>query len=513
MARIKSLFERSLNLSLNLSFNRNTVRQIQEKTLRKLLFKARDTQFGKHYDFSGMLLSDDPYQAFSRKVPSGDYLNMLPWWTQCREGVEGVTWPGKIEYFALSSGTSDGSTKYIPVSRDMIRNIQRASVRQILSIARTDIPKDHLLRDWLMVGGSTQLDFNGTYYAGDLSGITTGNIPLVFQRNSKPEPEIKSAKNWQEKIEKITLEAGKWNVGMVAGVPAWIQILFEKIIEHYNLDHIHQIWPNLEVYVHGGVSLKPYRKSLDKLMGRPIKYFETYLASEGFIAFQSREGSEGMRMLLRNGIFYEFIPFNEDNFKDGEMKKEAIALPIWEVKEGEEYALLISTCSGAWRYLIGDTVRFTDLGRQEIEITGRTKHFLSLVGEHLSVDNMNCAIEHLSSTYNAEMNEFTVIGKAEQGSFGHHWYISYDGPGTDKEQFKEALDSCLKKLNDDYRVERQHALKDLEVDLLPHTVFLNWMRNKGKEGAQQKFPRVLKGEAAQDWIAFVEAYKNSVSIP
>lgn len=512
MAGIRSLFERSTNLTFNLIFSRNALRQIQEKTLRKLLFKARDTKFGQHHNFSGMLMSDDVYSSFRNAVPMGDYLNMLPWWTRARNGEESITWPGKIEYYALSSGTSDGSTKYIPVSRDMIRNIQRASVRQILSIARTDIPKDHLLRDWLMVGGSTELDFNGTYYAGDLSGITTGNIPLVFQRNSKPEPEIKSAKNWQEKIDKMTLEAGKWNVGMVAGVPAWIQILFERIIEHYNLDHIHQIWPNLEVYVHGGVSLKPYRKSLDKLMGRPIKYFETYLASEGFIAFQSREESEGMRMLLRHGIFYEFIPFNGDNFKDGELKPDARTLPIWEVKEGEEYALLISTCSGAWRYLIGDTVRFTDLDRQEIEITGRTKHFLSLVGEHLSVDNMNCAIEHLSNTFNAEMNEFTVIGKTENGNFGHHWYVSYDGPQIDPEDFKDKLDQCLQKLNDDYRVERQHALKDIQVNLLPHAVFMNWMRNKGKEGAQQKFPRVLKGETSAEWEAFVAEYRNSISV-
>lgn len=511
MAGIRSLFERSTNLTFNLRFNSNAVRQIQEKTLRKLLFKARDTKFGRLHGFSEMLLSDDVYSAYKNKVGMGDYLNMLPWWTECREGEENVTWPGKIDYFALSSGTSDGSTKYIPVSRDMIRNIQRASVRQILSIARTDIPKDHLLRDWLMVGGSTQLDFNGTYYAGDLSGITTGKIPLVFQRNSKPEPEIKNAKNWQEKIEKITLEAGKWNVGMVAGVPAWIQILFEKIIQHYNLDHIHQIWPNLEVYVHGGVSIKPYKKSLEKLMGRPIKYFETYLASEGFIAFQSRPESESMRMLLKHGIFHEFIPFTEENFTDGELNSCAQALPIWEVKEGVEYALLISTCSGAWRYLIGDTVRFTDLERQEIEITGRTKHFLSLVGEHLSVDNMNCAIEHLSSEFNAEMNEFTVIGKTEDGNFGHHWYIGYEGPNVDQELFKEKLDTYLQKLNDDYRIERQHALKEVVVDVLPPSVFLNWMRRKGKEGAQQKFPRVLKGETASDWESFVSDYKNSVS--
>lgn len=511
MALLKDLFDRSLNLNFNLRFSRSTVKLIQERTLKKLLKKAENTRFGETYAFSQILSSTDIYEAFSSTVPQGDYLHMLPWWNRCRNGEEDVSWPGKVEYFALSSGTSDGSTKYIPVTKDMIRAIQKASMRQILSVARTDIPKDHLLRDWLMVGGSTQLDFNGTYYAGDLSGITTGKIPLVFQRNSKPEPEIKNSKNWQEKIERITLEAGKWNVGMIAGVPAWIQILFEKIIEHYNLDHIHQIWPNLEVYIHGGVSIKPYRKSLDKLMGRPIRYFETYLASEGFIAFQSRQESEGMRMLLRHGIFYEFVPFNEDNFDDGNMKQGAQTLPIWKVKEGEEYALLISTCSGAWRYLIGDTVRFTDLDRQEIEITGRTKHFLSLVGEHLSVDNMNCAIEKLSAELNAEMNEYTVIGKTDHGSFGHHWYIAYEGPEVEDGEFASRLDLALCELNDDYRVERQHALKELKVELLSPEVFILWMRSRGKEGSQNKFPRVLKGEAADNWVNFVNQNRNVLS--
>ncbi len=508
MPLIKDLFDRTVNLNFNLRFSSSAVQQIQEKTLRKLLKKAEYTRFGESYGFSKMLTSSDLYASFASSIPAGDYSQMLPWWNRCRNGEENVCWPGKVEYFALSSGTSDGSTKYIPVTKEMIRVIQRASIRQILSVARTDIPKDHLLRDWLMVGGSTQLDFNGTYYAGDLSGITTGKIPLVFQRNSKPDPDIKNSKNWQEKIERITLEAGKWNVGMIAGVPAWIQILFERIIEHYNLDHIHQIWPNLEVYIHGGVSIKPYRKSLDKLMGRPIRYFETYLASEGFIAFQSREDSEGMRMLLRHGIFYEFVPFNEENFDDGNLKPGAKTLPIWEVNEGEEYALLISTCSGAWRYLIGDTVRFTDLDRQEIEITGRTKHFLSLVGEHLSVDNMNCAIEKMSAELNAVMNEFTVIGKTENGCFGHHWYIAYEGPEVDAEKFAFQLDQALGELNDDYRVERQHALKELKVELLSPEVFILWMRSKGKEGSQHKFPRVLKGETAEHWVNFVNQNRN-----
>lgn len=510
MLGLKGIFERSLKLPFNLRFNRTAVQQIQERTLRKLLAKAMFTDFGKTYGFTDILSQHDLYSAYKSAVPKGDYMNMLPWWSRCRQGEEDVTWPGKVDYFALSSGTSDGSTKYIPVSRDMIRNIQRASMRQVLSVARTDVPKDHMLRDWLMIGGSTQLDYNGTYYSGDLSGITTGNIPLVFQRNSKPEHEIRNSKDWNEKLEKITQEAGKWNVGMVAGVPAWIQILFERIIAHHQVDNIHQIWPNLEVFVHGGVSIKPYKQSIDKLLGRPIKYFETYLASEGFIAFQSRAEATGMRMLLKSGIFYEFVPFTDENFTDGEMHPNAETLPIWEVEEGVNYALLMSTCSGAWRYLIGDTVRFTDLDRQEIEITGRTKHYISLVGEHLSVDNMNCALEKISRELSAEINEFTVMGIPYDGLFAHQWYVGYDGPEIEEQNFKVQLDNCLGELNDDYRVERQHALKEVFVNLLPNQVFIDFLRSKGKEGAQHKFPRVMKGTIGEEWVAFVEAYQSRI---
>ena len=507
MLGLKGLIEKTKSLPISIGLNRNVVRQAQERTLRKLLLKAGETEFGAKYQFSKMLNADEVYEAYRTKVPVGDYTSLLPWWQRSRNGEVNITWPGKIEYFALSSGTSDGSTKYIPVSKDMIRSMQRGGLRQIMSIARTDIPKDHIWKHWLMIGGSTQLDYNGTFYSGDLSGITTGNIPFLFQRISKPEPVIKSSKNWQEKIDKITREAGKWDVGMIAGVPAWIQLLFENIIKHYNLDNIHQIWPNLEAYLHGGVSIKPYRKSLDRLMGRPIKYFESYLASEGFIAYQSRQKSVGMKMLLRNGIFYEFIPFNDRNFKDGELLPNAETLPIWQVEEGQEYALIISTNAGAWRYMIGDTIRFSDLKKNEIEITGRTKHFISLVGEHLSVDNMNRALEILSTEFNADFNEFTLAGIPHEGFFAHQWYVACDKNNIDTTLFKERLDKTLKTLNDDYRVEREHALRDIFVELIPTSVFIEWMRKRGKEGSQNKFPRVIKGEMFDQWKEFVADYK------
>lgn len=484
---------------------------IQQKTLNKLIVKAQDTAFGRVHYFKEMVDCNSLLTDFQQAMQMGDYLNMLPWWTRMRLGEENVTWPEPIKNYAVSSGTSDGSSKYIPVSDQMLRQIKRASLRQVLSIIQTDVPKDHIAKKWLMIGGSTELEYNGIYYSGDLSGITTGSVPVLFQRLSKPGIHIRKEKNWTDKIAKMTEEAKDWDVGMVAGVPAWVKLLMESIIDKYNLDTIHDIWPHFEAYIHGGVSLSPYKKSLDSLMGRPIKYFETYLASEGFIAYQTRVDSDGgMRLLIRNGIYYEFVPFNEDNFTEsGELRASARSLTLSQVNDRDEYALMISTCSGAWRYLIGDTIKFTSLDRCEIKITGRTKHFLSLCGEHLSVDNMNQAIELVSNEFDATMDEFTVCGVPYQGFFAHVWYIACDDRTLEdrKVEIRNKLDMTLKVLNDDYRVERSAALKDIFVNLIPSSLFYNWLRSNGKDGAQVKFPRVLKNEQMESWHNYLEANK------
>lgn len=484
---------------------------IQQKTLNKLIVKAQDTAFGRVHYFKEMVDCNSLLTDFQQAMQMGDYLNMLPWWTRMRLGEENVTWPEPIKNYAVSSGTSDGSSKYIPVSDQMLRQIKRASLRQVLSIIQTDVPKDHIAKKWLMIGGSTELEYNGIYYSGDLSGITTGSVPVLFQRLSKPGIHIRKEKNWTDKIAKMTEEAKDWDVGMVAGVPAWVKLLMESIIDKYKLDTIHDIWPHFEAYIHGGVSLSPYKKSLDSLMGRPIKYFETYLASEGFIAYQTRVDSDGgMRLLIRNGIYYEFVPFNEDNFTEsGELRASARSLTLSQVNDRDEYALMISTCSGAWRYLIGDTIKFTSLDRCEIKITGRTKHFLSLCGEHLSVDNMNQAIELVSNEFDATMDEFTVCGVPYQGFFAHVWYIACDDHTLEdrKVEIRNKLDMTLKVLNDDYRVERSAALKDIFVNLIPSSLFYNWLRSNGKDGAQVKFPRVLKNEQMESWHNYLEANK------
>jgi hypothetical protein len=491
------------NRGVFLKVNIEQGEKIQKKTLFKLLDKAQETSFGKQHKFNQIVGSDTLLTDYQNSTNMGDYLNMLPWWTRGRAGEENVTWPGLITNYAVSSGTSDGSSKYIPVSNQMLRHIKRASLRQVLSIIQTDVPKDHIAKKWLMIGGSTQLEYNGMYYSGDLSGITTGSVPILFQRLSKPGIHIRKEKDWTEKIEKITDEAKNWDVGMVAGVPAWVKLLMERIIDRYGLDNIHDIWPHFEAYIHGGVALGPYRKSLDSLLGRPIKYFETYLASEGFIAYQTRVDSDGgMRLLMRNGIYYEFVPFVEANFTEsGNLKAGAKALVLSEVNDKDEYALLISTCSGAWRYLIGDVIRFTNLDRCEIKITGRTKHFLSLCGEHLSLDNMNKAVELLSNEYGVPFEEFTVCGIPYQGFFAHEWFIACDDESLfgREDEIRYKLDMTLKVLNDDYRVERSAALKAIKINLLPTKHFHDWLRINRKEGAQIKFPRVLKEKMLKNW--------------
>lgn len=483
---------------------------IQKKTLSKLIKKAEFTDFGKSHNFKELVGSNTLLSDYQESTKMGDYLNMLPWWSRGRLGEDNVTWPGTVKNYAVSSGTSDGSSKYIPVSSQMLKNIRRASIRQVLSIIQTNVPKDHIAKKWLMIGGSTELEYNGVYYSGDLSGITTGSVPIIFQRLSKPGIQIRREKDWTEKIARMTDEATNWDVGLLAGVPAWVKLLMESVIKKYDVENIHEIWPNFEAYIHGGVALNPYKKSLDGLMGKPIKYFETYLASEGFIAYQTRlDNEEGMRLLLRNGIYYEFVPFNYKNFSEGgELLSNAEALTLSQVNDKDEYALIMSTCSGAWRYLIGDTIKFTNLERCEIKITGRTKHFLSLCGEHLSLDNMNKAIELLSEEYDVAFEEFTVCGIPYQGFFAHEWFISCDDDKlySKTNEVRDKLDLTLKVLNDDYRVERSAALKNIIVNLIPSSKFYEWLKLNGKLGAQVKFPRVLKKDMLESW-------RNHLSIP
>jgi len=509
MAILGTLLKKGIRLRESLEQEYGAPDALQKNELKKLLILAAKTQIGQKYGFKeilGEFKKNDQayYEVFKNKIPIYDYEKIYDeWWYKLREGIPRVTWPGKVKYFALSSGTSGGPSKYIPVTKRMVKAIRRTGVRQILTLSKYNLPDDIFHKGILMLGGSTDLDFNGTYFSGDLSGITAKRLPIWFQRFYKPGQSIARNRNWGEKLEQIVENAPKWDIGIIVGVPAWLQILMEKIIERYQLKDIHDIWPNLAIFVHGGVFFEPYKKGFEKLLNHPLIYIETYLASEGFLAYQAFPNQKSMRLVLNNGIFYEFIPFDRRNFdENGEMKGECQTLSIHEVEEGVDYALLITTCAGAWRYLIGDVIRFVSKEASEIIITGRTKHFLSLCGEHLSVDNMNKAIQAAEEKWENSVQEITVLGVPYGNLFAHHWFIGTDDP-VDEVEFTPFLDQTLIQLNDDYATERKHALKEIRVHPLPVRAFYEWMRAEGKEGGQNKFPRVLKGPKADSWRGFL----------
>ncbi len=494
-------------ISKALHLPENNPRRQQIKVLKKLLRTARFTEFGQQFHFDDILVSKHPGKKFQELVPTYNYSSIYKdWWHKTLEGIPDVCWPGKIKYYALSSGTSEAASKYIPVTNDLLQGNKIVMIKQLLSLRHYEhLPIGSIGRGWLTLGGSTDLQKKSAgYYAGDLSGITAKKAPFWFQPFYKPGKKIAKEKDWNKKLEDIVAKAPEWDIGFLVGVPAWIQMCMEMIIERYHLNNIHEMWPNLAFFVHGGVSFEPYKKGFEKLLGKPLIYIETYLASEGFIAYQDRPNVIGMKLVTNEHIFMEFVPFDEKNFDgNGDMISNPEALMIHEVEEGKDYALLISTSAGTWRYLIGDTLRFTDKEKCEIVITGRTKHYLSLVGEHLSVDNMNKAIQLASEEMNICIPEFTVAGIPYGNFFAHHWYVACNDE-VNTELLRTTIDNKLKELNDDYAIERMSALKDVLLDVLTEQQFMDFMTAKGKMGGQHKFPRVLKGKMLEDWQRFLK---------
>ncbi len=508
---IDNMVKKGASIRKTLEIRRNHPLNLQRVALQELLSTAQNTAFGKEYQFKEILSlfhkrsSSGFYEKFTEHVPIHDYNKIYDhWWCKAKEGKEDICWPGKIKYFALSSGTSGAASKYIPITKQMLKSVRKTSIKQIFTLHRYDLPIELFNKKILMLGGSTDLQKHNFYYEGDLSGITTSKIPLWLQHHYKPGRKIAKTKDWHDKLNEITEKAPKWDIGVIVGVPAWLQILMEKIVERYQVKTIHDIWPNLSIFVHGGVPFEPYKKGFEKLLAKDLVYIETYLASEGFLAFQAYPNRKSMKLVLNNGIFFEFIPFNQDNFnEDGEVHENPQTLNIGQIEEGKEYALLISTNAGIWRYLIGDVVRIVDKSTSEIVITGRTKHFISLCGEHLSSDNMNKAIELTEKALNVDIREFTVIGESYETLFAHRWYVGTKD-AVAPEVLQQHLDQYLMELNDDYRVERAAALKEITVQVLPSSMFYSWMEKHSKIGGQSKFPRVLKGEKAEAWKAYIK---------
>lgn len=484
----------------------------QERVLQKLLFKARDTQFGRYYGMGSLLNHPQMTAEFARRVDWHDY-NLIfdRWWWKQLAGQPNICWPGPTPYFALSSGTTGAPSKYIPVTTDMLRSMRKVSLQQMEVLAQYQLSSELFTKKILMLGGSTQLKGEGSHYCGDLSGITLSKVPLWFEPFFSPGRRIARIHDWKQRIEAMVQKAPEWDVWIVTGSSTWIVWLFEQIIDRYRLRNIHDIWPNLKVCTYGGVSIQPYLNRLERSTAHPLFLIETYLASEGFLAYDTRRSDvrQGMRLNLNNGIYFEFIPFNRANFDDeGTPRPGFEALRIDQLLEGEEYAPLITTCAGAWRYLIGDTIRLTSAAHQEIILTGRTRQFLSLCGEHLSNDNMNAAILKLSARLGVTLGEFTVHPIEGNDGLGHHWYVGCDTQ-IPEEQAAVWLDEELSALNDDYAVERQFALSQFKVDFIPESWFMEWLEQRGKIDAQRKFPRVVQGEVQKSWVEFVSKKKGN----
>ena len=482
--------------------------QEQEKVLEELLKKAKDTLFGKYYFFDTILQSDNIQKIFAEKVPFFDYHQMNDqWWSRLHEGQTDVSWPGKPSYFALSSGTTGKTSKRIPVTDDMIEAIRLAGIKQVGALSNFDLPSDFFETEFMMLGSSTNLVEKDDHLEGEISGISASRIPFWFKGYYKPGEDIAKIDDWDERVQHIAENAKNWDIGALSGIPSWLELMLKKVIEHHNLDNIHDIWPNLQVYTSGGVAFQPYEKSFNALLAHPITVIDTYLASEGFIAFQNRPETTAMKLITDNGIYFEFVPFKPEYIlKDGSISQDAVVLNSAKVKTDEDYILIMSTVSGAWRYLIGDTIAFTDVERAEIKITGRTKFFLNVVGSQLSVNKMNAAVKDLEETFDIEIPEYTISAKRFDGEFYHSWYLGTNAT-IDNTKLAEALDESLQNANKNYKVARGKSLKGVKVTSVSPDVFYEWSGANKKKGGQVKMEKVMGEEKFKDWEAFLEENK------
>lgn len=483
----------------------------QQEVLKELLSAAKNTAFGKKYHFKKILDSSNPEAMFAARVPYFDYNKIQEeWWHKLHKGEKNVTWPGSPPYYALSSGTTGKSSKRIPVTDEMLDAIRKTGIQQVGALANFDLPADFFEKEIMMLGSSTDLQDEGDHQEGEISGISASNIPFWFRGYYKPGEEISKIDDWDKRVKRIAENAKNWDIGALSGIPSWMELMLKEVIAHHKVENIHEVWPNLQVFTSGGVAFEPYEKSFNALLGHPITVIDTYLASEGFIAFQQRPDTNAMKLVVDNGIYFEFVPFKPEYIKpDGSITEDAPALTLAEVKENIDYILIISTVSGAWRYLIGDTIEFTDVNRHEIRITGRTKFFLNVVGSQLSVNKMNDAVQELENEFDTEIPEFTVAAIRIDGDYHHSWYLGTESNFND-EKVAKALDKALKKANKNYKVARSKALKGVKVKTISPTIFYEWNAANKKKGGQVKMEKVMQEEKFADWEAFVkEQQKNS----
>jgi GH3 auxin-responsive promoter len=504
MPIIGKLIKKTTALSYKRSLKKSKEYYHQVVTLVKLLDRAKNTKFGKKHQFKTTLFDDELVESFQSNVPISEYSEYYDLWLKdCIDGKRDIVWPGRIKHYALSSGTTGAPSKQIPVTINMIRSFQKSTIKQLTTLHELGLPEDFYQASILVVGGSTKLTKCETHIEGDLSGILKKYTNPVVTPFTKPGEKISRLKNWEEKLERMVQKAPEWNIGVVAGVPSWCILLIEKIIERYDLKSIHDIWPNFHVYMHGGVFMKPYLPRLQKVLGNEVHCLDTYLASEGYFAYQTSVDNQGMELLINNGIYFEFVPFNSDFFTDeGYLRNKHQALTLNEVENGVDYALVISTNAGLWRYMIGDLVRFVDKEQNEIIITGRIRQFISLVGEHLSLGNLNEAVLKVGEEYNEVFSEFCLYADGEE--LRHYWFISASH-GLNPEDVMKKIDAEICLINDDYASCRKYNLKPPVLKIISTDVFYGFMESIGKLGAQNKFPRVLNEDQTKKWLAFLKS--------
>ncbi|MBI9054945.1 MAG: GH3 auxin-responsive promoter family protein [Bacteroidales bacterium] len=467
----------------------------QREVFHQLIESAKRTDFGVEYDFKSI----KSIEEFQQRVPIHTYEKIKPYIDQLMLGKQNVLWPSEIKWFAKSSGTTSDKSKFIPVSRETLEDSHFRGGKDILALYATNYPETALFKGkGLTLGGSHQINkiSNESFY-GDLSAILIENLPFWTYFIRTPSQEIALMSEWEEKLEKIADATIKENVTNIAGVPSWMLVLIRYILNKTGKQNLLEVWPNLELFTHGGVSFEPYREQFKKLIPTSkMNYLETYNASEGFFSIQDHPDQSDMLLMLDYGIFYEFVPVEE---VDNESPK---AFHIDDVELDKNYAILITTNSGLWRYMIGDTVTFTSLYPHKIRISGRTKHFINAFGEEVIIDNAEKALQEASKRTNASIRDYTAapVFMSEKNKGSHQWLIEFDRMPTSVEEFRDVLDAALQKVNSDYEAKRY---KDITLEKPVLTVakdglFYNWLKGKGKIGGQNKVPRLANNREYVD---------------
>ncbi len=471
---------------------------VQAELFRRLINTARDTEWGKKYDYKSI----ETVEQFKERVPVSTYEDLQPYIEQLRGGSQNILWPAEIKWFAKSSGTTDNKSKFIPVSLESLEECHYKAGKDMLSLYCNNFPNTALFNGrGLAIGGSHKINEinNASFLEGDLSAIIIENLPFWAEFIRVPRKSTALMDNWEEKIEMMADETIPHNLTSLSGVPSWMLLLMKRVLEKTGKSDLSEVWPNLEVYFHGGVNFDPYREQFRQLIrSSSMNYMETYNASEGFFGIQDRSDSNELLLMLDYGIFYEFIPVS--NLGSAHPK----SMGLDEVDTETNYALVISTNGGLWRYLIGDTIRFTSLNPYRIQITGRTKNFINAAGEELIVDNAEKAIATACKKCHAVVSEYTAapLFFTEENRVAHEWLIEFESPPADLEYFTETLDNALKSLNSDYEAKRFHDMILLPpiVHKVPPATFYNWLKIKGKLGGQNKVPRLSNNRVYIDEI-------------